>query len=212
MTTSLNRREFIATGGFAIAVTALPVQRPAARSAARGSGLAPNAFVEITPDGMVSVWVSKSDMGQGVRTALPMILAEELEADWSKVRVIQADAHPRYGNMGTGGSSSVSSLWEPLRKAGAQAREMLVAAAAQRWSVSPDECRARNGAVEHQASGRRFGYGDLVHRAALVPVPESPRLKEASEFRLIGTDVAGVDTRAKVTGRARYGMDVVVPG
>jgi len=212
MTTSLNRREFLATGGLALAVTALPVPRSAARSVAGASGLAPNAFVEITPDGVVSVWVSKSDMGQGVRTALPMILAEELEADWSKVRVIQADAHPRYGNMGTGGSSSVSSLWEPLRKAGAQARELLVAAAAQRWGVAPDECRARSGAVEHQASGRRFGYGDLVQRAALLPVPESPRLKEASEFRLIGTDVAGVDTRAKVTGRAQYGMDVVVPG
>ena len=120
MTPALSRREFLGTSGLALAVTALPARRlagmPVPVSAARA--LAPSAFVEITPDGVVSVWVTKSDMGQGVRTALPMILADELEADWSKVRVVQADAHPRYGEMGTGGSSSVGSLWEPLRKAG----------------------------------------------------------------------------------------------
>ncbi len=214
MTTSFSRREFLGTGGLALAVTALPLRRlaamPAGTSAARA--LAPSAFVEITPDGAVSVWVTKSDMGQGVRTALPMILADELEADWSKVQVIQADAHPRYGEMGTGGSSSVASLWDPLRKAGAQAREMLIAAAAERWGVAPSECRARNGVVEHPSTGGRFSYGDLVNRAALLPVPENPKLKDPSEFRLIGTDVPGVDTRDKVTGKAQYGIDVVVPG
>ncbi|MEO8637021.1 MAG: xanthine dehydrogenase family protein molybdopterin-binding subunit [Gemmatimonadales bacterium] len=214
MTTSFSRREFIGAGGLALAVTALPVRRLAAvpfgASAARA--LAPSAFVEITSDGVVSVWVTKSDMGQGVRTALPMILADELDADWSKVQVVQADAHPRYGEMGTGGSSSVASLWDPLRKAGAQAREMLIGAAAERWSVAPSECQARNGIVEHPATGRRFGFGDLVNRAALLPVPENPKLKEPSEFRLIGTDVPGVDTRDKVTGKAGYGIDVVVPG
>jgi isoquinoline 1-oxidoreductase beta subunit len=214
MNTSVSRREFIGAGGLALAVTALPGRRlvalPFGAGAARA--LAPSALVEITSDGMVSVWVTKSDMGQGVRTALPLILADELEADWSKVRVVQADAHPRYGEMGTGGSSSVASLWEPLRKAGAQAREMLIAAAAQRWGVAPSECRARSGAVEHPATGGRFSYGDLVNRAALLAVPENPRLKDPSEFRLIGTDVPGVDTRAKVTGKAQYGIDVVVPG
>ena len=214
MTTSFSRREFLGTGGLALAVTALPLRRlaaiPAGASAARA--LAPSAFVEITPDGVVSVWVTKSDMGQGVRTALPMILADELEADWSKVQVIQADAHPRYGEMGTGGSSSVASLWDPLRKAGAQAREMLIAAAAERWGVAPSECRARNGIVEHPATSRRFSFGDLVNRAALLPVPENPKLKDPSEFRLIGTDLPGVDTKDKVTGKAQYGIDVVVPG
>ena len=214
MSTSFSRREFIGAGGLALAVTALPVRRlgamPLGANPARA--LAPSAFVEITSDGVVSVWVTKSDMGQGVRTALPMILADELEADWSKVRVIQADAHPRYGEMGTGGSSSVASLWEPLRKAGAQARELLIAAAAERWGVAPSECRARSGVVEHPATGGRFSYGDLVNRAALLPVPEHPKLKDPSEFRLIGTDVPGVDTRDKVTGTARFGIDVVVPG
>ena len=214
MTPALSRREFLGTSGLALAVTALPARRlagmPVPVSAARA--LAPSAFVEITPDGVVSVWVTKSDMGQGVRTALPMILADELEADWSKVRVVQADAHPRYGEMGTGGSSSVGSLWEPLRKAGAQAREMLIAAAAGRWGVAAAECRARSGAVEHPATGRRFSFGDLVNRAALLPVPEQVTLKDPSEFRLIGTDPVGLDTRDKVTGQARYGLDVTVPG
>jgi isoquinoline 1-oxidoreductase beta subunit len=213
MSTSLSRREFIGAGGLALAVTVLPGRRLAALpfGASAASALAPSAFVEITPDGAVSVWVTKSDMGQGVRTALPLILADELEADWSKVQVIQADAHPRYGEMGTGGSSSVASLWEPLRKAGAQAREMLIAAAAQRWGVAPSECRARSGVVEHPATGGRFSYGDLVSRAALLPVPEDPPLKDPSEFRLIGTDMEGVDTRDKVTGKAQYGIDIVVP-
>ncbi len=214
MTTSLSRRDFIGAGSLALAVTALPGRRLPGMPAVPGSAraLAPNAYVELTPDGIVSVWVSKSDMGQGVRTALPMILADEMEADWSRVRVVQADAHPRYGEMGTGGSSSVSQLWTPLRTAGAQAREMLIAAAADRWGVAASECRARSSVVEHPATGRRFSYADLVQRAALQPVPEHPTLKPASEFRLIGTDVAGVDTRDKVIGKAEYGLDVTVPG
>jgi isoquinoline 1-oxidoreductase beta subunit len=210
-TPTLSRREFVATGTLAFAVSALPALAGGRRIRQTARSLAPTAFVEITPDGMVTVWVSKSDMGQGVRTSLPMILADELEADWSKVRVVQADAHPQYGNMQTGGSSSVSGLWEPLRKAGAQAREMLVAAGAARWVVPLSECRAEKGAVVHVATGRRFGYGDLVQRAALLPVPENPRLKTPSEYRLIGTDVAGVDTKDKITGRAQYGLDVRVP-
>lgn len=212
MATPVSRREFLGTSGLALAVTALPGRRLAGMPApAATRALAPSAFLEITPDGIVTVWVSKSDMGQGVRTALPQILAEELEADWSRVRIVQADAHPRYGDMGTGGSSSVSSLWGPLRTAGAQAREMLIAAGAARWGVPAAECRAREGAVEHPASGRRFGFGDLVQRAAMLEVPADPPLKDPSAFRLIGTDVPGLDTRDKVTGRAQYGLDVVVP-
>jgi isoquinoline 1-oxidoreductase beta subunit len=210
---TVTRREFVAAGSLVFAVTAVPplraVKGPRARLA---RSLAPSAFVEITPDETVTVWVSKSDMGQGVRTALPMILADELGADWSRVRVVQADAHPEFGEMGTGGSSSISQLWEPLRKAGAQAREMLIAAAAQRLDVAATELRAEHGAVLHDASGKRFSFGDLVQRAALLPVPEEPALKAASEFTLIGTDVRGVDIQEKITGRARYGLDVVVPG
>ena len=210
---SVNRREFVATGGLVLAVAAAPVLRPrvmAGRMPTRA--LAPGAFVEISPDETVTVWVSKSDMGQGVRTALPMILADELGADWSRVRVVQADADPRFGQMGTGGSTSVATLWEPLRTAGAQAREMLIAAAAERLGVAAGECRAERGAVIHSASGRRFSFGDLVQRAALLPVPPNPPLKPASQFTLIGTDVRGVDSRDKATGRAQYGIDVVVEG
>ncbi|HSB55917.1 MAG TPA: molybdopterin cofactor-binding domain-containing protein, partial [Gemmatimonadales bacterium] len=214
MSASLTRREFVGASGLALAVSVMPTRRlvrePPGKDAARA--LAPNAFVEVGTDGVVSIWVSKSDMGQGVRTALCMIVADELDADWSRVRVVQADAHPRYGEMGTGGSSSVASLWQPLRKAGAQAREMLVGAAADRWGVAASECQTRSGVVEHPASGGRFGYGDLVNRAALRPVPENPRLKDPSEFRLIGTDAPGVDTRDKAMGKAQYGIDVVVPG
>jgi isoquinoline 1-oxidoreductase beta subunit len=214
MTSTLSRREFVAGGGLVLAVTALPgrklVALPPGPNSARA--LQPNAFVEIATDGTTSIWITKSDMGQGIRTGLAMILADELEADWDRVKVVQADAHPRYGEMGTGGSSSIGSLWTPLRTAGAQAREMLVGAAAERWGVPVEECRARKGAVEHPASGRRFSYGDLVQRAALRPVPEQPRLKEPSEFRIIGTDAPGVDTRDKVMGKAQYGIDVVVPG
>jgi isoquinoline 1-oxidoreductase subunit beta len=209
---TVTRREFVAAGSLVFAVTAVPALTARGPRARLTRALAPSAFVEITPDESVTVWVAKSDMGQGVRTALPMILADELGADWSRVRVVQADAHPEFGEMGTGGSSSISQLWAPLRKAGAQAREMLIAAAAQRLGVAAAELRADHGAVVHDTSGKRFSFGDLVHRAALLPVPEEPALKPASEFTLIGTDVRGVDTLEKITGRARYGLDVVVPG
>ena len=210
---TLNRREFVANSSLVLAVAALPSLKPGARFPGRTArALTTGAFLEITPDETVTVWVSKSDMGQGVRTALPMVVADELEADWSRVKVVQADAHPRYGEMGTGGSSSVSQLWAPLRRAGAQAREMLVAAAAARLGVPTSECRAERGAVLHPPTGQRFSYGDLVQRAALLPVPENPRLKTTAEFRLIGTDMPGVDTRDKITGRAMYGLDVTVPG
>ncbi len=214
MATTLSRREFVATGGLALAVTALPstkrIRRPGDDAAARA--LAPNAFVEVGTDGQATIWITRSDMGQGIRTALAMIAAEELEADWGKVQIVQADAHPKYGSMATGGSSTVSDLWMPLRKAGAQAREMLIGAAAERWGVPASECRARASTVEHPASGRRFSYGDLVQRAAIRPVPEEPTLKTPAEFRIIGTDAPGIDTRDKVTGKAEYGLDVTVPG
>jgi isoquinoline 1-oxidoreductase beta subunit len=213
---AVSRRDFLkagaAAGSLVLAIELAPARRLMGQPAAAARALTPSAFLEVTPDGMVTVWVSKSDMGQGVRTALPMILADELDADWSRVRVEQADAHAKWGEMGTGGSSSVHDLWSPLRKAGAQAREMLVAAAAQRWGIAPGRCRTERGMVIHAESGERFSYGDLVNRAALLPVPESPRLKDASEFRYIGTTVKHLDTPSKVDGSARFGLDVKIPG
>ncbi len=216
MSTIISRRAFLASGaaaGSMVLAVDLPATSPRRpRGLPTDSPLAPNVFLEIDGEGVITIWVSKSEMGQGVRTALPMILADELEADWSKVRLRQADADPKYGDQGTGGSTSLSDMWKPLRKAGAQGREMLVGAAAEQWGVPAAECRAESGAVLHAASGRRLGYGALAAAAAARPVPESPALKPASEFRLIGKGKPNLDTPAKVTGRASYGLDVRLPG
>jgi isoquinoline 1-oxidoreductase beta subunit len=173
----------------------------------------PNAFVQVDSTGAVTLWASRSEMGQGVQTALALVLAEELAADWERVRVVQAFAHPQFGGVNTGGSDSVRRTWEPLRRAGAAAREMLVAAAALAWHVPPAECAAIAGAVLHHASGRRLDYGELAASAARLPVPTAPRLKDAASFRLLGREgIRRVDTPAKVDGSARFGLDVAVPG
>ena len=214
----LDRRDFLklgamAGGGLALGIY-LPTDRPWEELEAAGAALEPNAFLRIEPDGTVTIWCGKADMGQGVRTALPMIVADELDADWSTVRTVQADAHPdKYGGQMTVGSRSVrGGAWTALRKAGASAREMLVAAAAAGWGVSAAECRTRNGRVIHDASGRSAGYGELAEAAAAQPVPAEPRLKDPSEFTLIGTRVPQVDTHLKVTGQAIFGLDARVPG
>src|SRR5262249_4676047 len=150
--------------------------------------------------------------GQGVHTSLAMLVAEELDADWSKVRVVQAPVHQeRYGFMGTGGSSSVIESWDPLRKAGATARAMLVAAAGKLSHVDPGECRATRGYVVH-AGGRRQRFGDLSTLAATLPVPADVRLKDPSDFKLLGKPIHRVDTPAKVTGQGTFGIDVRLPG
>lgn len=176
--------------------------------------LQPNVFVRVDSDGAVSIWVGKADMGQGVRTSLPMIVADELDADWSRVSVIQAEADPhKYGRQITVGSGSVrNGAWIPLRKAGASAREMLVGAAAERWGVSPSTCRTESGRIHHDASGRSLGYGDVADAAEALDVPDDPRLKRPSEFCLIDTRVPQVDLREKVSGRTKYGIDARVPG
>ena len=195
-----------AYGGYSIADQML------AEGASDVAGL--NAFVQIDTDGTVSVWVAKVDMGQGVRTTLPMIVADELDADWETIRVVQADAHPdRYGRQMTVGSSSVRrGAWTALRRAGASAREMLVAAAAMRWDVDVTECATDGGFVVHMSSGRRLGYGDVAADAAVLPVPREPMLKDPSQFRYIGKPMKQLDTPAKVRGEAVFGTDVRVPG
>src|SRR5690348_8062076 len=144
---TLNRRDFLTTGAtLVIGFYLPPLERhlPPATPAPAPGPFKPNAWIEIHPDGAVTIWTGRSEMGQGVRTALPMIVAEELEADWTRVRVAQADANPAYGDQFTVGSRSVRTGFEPLRKAGAAAREMLIAAAALTWNVPRDACRARN--------------------------------------------------------------------
>lgn len=169
------------------------------------------AWVRIDADGAVTLFCPVPEIGQGARTALPMILAEELCADWSRVTVEQAPTDEAYGNMAVGGSDSVHDYWEPLRTAGAAVRERLVAAAAARWGVESSACRADAGFVVHAASGRRLGYGELAADAAAREAPESPPLTDPAQFRIVGTRVPRVDVPAIVAGRAVYGIDVRVP-
>lgn len=219
-TLDFTRRNFLRAGaavgaGLVIAIRTTAAQRlPAslARGPATAASLSPSAYLQVGPDGAVSVWVSKSEMGQGVRTALPMIVADELDADWSTIRVIQADVDAKFGDMATGGSDSVHSLWTPLRKAGAQARAMLVSAAAQTWGVPESSCRTENGAVVHDASGRKAAYATLAVLAATLPIPAEPALKNPKEFRIIGHSTPSLDIPSKVDGTAKYGIDLVVPG
>lgn len=212
---AVNRRDFLkvsaATGAGLVIGFYLPSKSEAALF--DPEHFQPNAWLAIDAQGQVTIWLAKSEMGQGVHTALPMIVAEELEADWSKVRVQQALAHPdRYGSQGTGGSTSVRTSWERLRKAGAAAREMLVAAAAATWGAERSECRAANGHVVHQPTGRKLSYGNLAEKAATLPVPEDPPLKDAKDFRILGKRTRRLDAPAKTRGAAQYGIDVKVPG
>ncbi|MGH8738702.1 MAG: molybdopterin cofactor-binding domain-containing protein, partial [Burkholderiales bacterium] len=166
--------------------------------------------------GRVTVVCGLSEMGQGVLTAIPMLLAEELDADWDHVSVEQAPvdkafANPMFGVQATGGSASVRGFWEPMRKAGAAAREMLVSAAAAAWKAKPADCRTAKGMVIHR-SGRRISYGRLVARAAQQPVPAEPKLKDPKNFTLLGHDLKRLDTPPKVNGSAKFGLDVRLPG
>jgi len=217
------RRRFLkisaaAGGGLLIGFHLGPAARLAYAEPGDEADFAPNAFLRIAPDDTITVIVHKSEMGQGVYTSLPMLVAEELEADWSKIRVEFAPAHADYYHtqwgpyQGTGGSTSVNSTWLQLRRAGATAREVLVSAAAQRWKVSPDECEAAKGFVVHEASGRRLSFGAVADGAARLPVPEEALLKDPDEFTIIGRPVKRLDGPAKVNGQAVFGIDVTLPG
>lgn len=182
------------------------------RTPPRAQVFAPSIFLAIDTDDTVTVWLTKAELGQGAKTALPMIIGDELEVDWRTMRVEHAIANDNYGNMLTAVSASVSGLYEPLRQAGATAREMLIAAAAQTWGVEPGSCVARSGDVIHSATGRRVRFGAVAARAATLAVPEAPALKPQDEHRLIGTDVDRIDIPDKVTGAAEFGIDVRLAG
>ena len=219
-TTRLSRRVFLK--GAVVAGAGLTIGFDLAggrRALAQTEPFVPNAWIRITPDDIVTVIVGKSDMGQGVLTSMPMLIAEELEADWSKIRTEQAPAAPQvYGNPAiggmqlTGGSTSVRSSWLTLRQAGAAAKEMLVEAAARQWGVDPAACTAENGAVLHPPTGRRLTYGQLTDTAARVPVPPNPKLKDPKNFKLIGKRVKRLENPPKVDGSAIYGIDVKMAG
>lgn len=179
-----------------------------------GEPVAMSAWIKIAPDEAVSITVSRSEMGQGVRTSLAMIVAEELDVDWDRVEILQAPAGQVYGNQLTVGSTSTRMMWDTLRQAGATARVMLVSAAAETWGVAADTCQTEPGVVIHTASGRRLTYGELAARAARLPVPPANQvtLKPADAYRVIGQATDRVDNGAVVTGQAIYGMDVRLPG
>jgi len=223
MASDLSRRAFLrvgaAAGGGLLLSLSLPrpvrgviVTRPAA------DGFAPNAFIRIDREGRVTLIMHKVEMGQGTYTSMPMLLAEELEVDLDQVRLEHAPAddrlyaEPLFGVQETGGSTSVRGNWEPLRRAGATARALLVAAAARTWKIDAGSCRAEHGQVIHGATGRRLGYGALVDMAATLPVPGRVALKDPRDFKLIGTPAKRLDTPAKVDGSARFGIDVKIPG
>jgi isoquinoline 1-oxidoreductase beta subunit len=171
----------------------------------------PNAWISVAADGSVILTIGKSEMGQGVRTSLAMLLAEELEADWTRIELVQAKPSPG-SDLGTGGSDSIRSSWKPLRQAGAAAREMLITAAAASWKVDRASCTASNGAIVHTPSGRSLSYGDLVADAAKLPIPENPPLKNENNFKIVGQRTPRIDGQDIVTGKACYGIDIRVPG
>jgi CO/xanthine dehydrogenase Mo-binding subunit len=210
-----SRRDFIIAGMSAGGALVLDIALPERVAAAElGQPFAPNAWLSIARDDAVTLTLAKSEMGQGVWTALPLLIAEELEVDWARVQVRQADARPRNSYQDTGGSTSVADSWELLRRAGGAARVMLINAAATMWQVPASECVARNGRIVHKPSAREAPYGSLCERASALPVPDpaTVALKQPGEFRLIGSRVAQLDAPAKITGQARYGVDVRVPG
>jgi isoquinoline 1-oxidoreductase subunit beta len=213
MTSRITRREFVHTSVGLVISFYLPWRADAAPSLAPPP-FAPNAWLRIGTDGVVTLTLDRSEMGQGSQTGLAMILAEELEADWSTIRLGPIPENPAAWSrtMRTGGSNAIRGSWEPLRKAGATAREMLVTAAAQTWKVDRATCRAENGNVIHGPSGRRMSYGALAAPAARLPVPKDAPLKDPKDFRLLGTRVTRLDTPGKVDGTAEFGIDVKVPG
>ncbi|GIW53087.1 MAG: isoquinoline 1-oxidoreductase subunit beta [Gemmatimonadales bacterium] len=217
-TLRVNRREFLkvsalAGGGMLIATYWDPWNRLlAAESAAEFS---PNAFIKITSDGAVTIIAQNPEIGQGVKTMLPMIVAEELDADWRAVRIEQGDLDTeKFANQYAGGSTATPNHWEPMRRAGAVGRAMLIAAAAKTWNVPESECRTEAGTVIHRPSGRRLSYGELASRAATLPVPDpaSVPLKDPKDFKIVGKPLPGVDVRAIVTGAPLFGIDVSLPG
>lgn len=217
------RRDFLKTaaaagGGLWIAAYVPELAaRSTAKTPAEATVFAPNAFVRIAPDETVTVIANHSEMGQGIYTSLPMLLNEELEADWSKIKVESAPVDAAYNHtvfniQMTGGSTTTPSEWERFRKMGAMARLMLVEAAAQKWGVSSSECRVEKGVVIHASSGRKATYGSLVAAASQLNPPANIPLKDPKQFTLIGKPVHRLDTPSKIDGTGQFGLDVRLPG
>jgi isoquinoline 1-oxidoreductase beta subunit len=219
-TLRVDRRSFIrvtaiAGGGIMLGTYLDSLGAAEAFAQAPTADFTPNAYIRITPDGIVTIVAKNPEIGQGIKTMLPMLIAEELDVDWKNVRVQQGDLDTqRYPNQFAGGSTGTPMNWLPMRRVGAAARMMLVTAAAQTWGVSENECTTASGVVVHRSSGRKLAYGELLTTAATVAVPDLEKvpLKDPKDFKIIGTRVPGVDNHAIVTGTPLYGIDVKVPG
>jgi isoquinoline 1-oxidoreductase beta subunit len=217
----LTRRTFLKTtavagGGLAVGLY-LPGFSAAPASAASGGAFEPNVWVRIGSDDTVRIMLTQLEMGQGVMTSMPMLVAEELDVDWNKITTEWAPADPVYGNPNfggaqlTAGSNSVRGMWKLLREAGATARVMLVTAAAQTWGVADDTCATEKGEVVHKPTGRRLRYGALAEKAAALPKPKQVALKDPQQFRLLGQSLQRLDIPEKVNGKAEFGIDVKRP-
>jgi isoquinoline 1-oxidoreductase beta subunit len=199
-------------------LSAHAVNEPVKPQNTRGDQFTPDAFIRIDRSGQTTLIMPQVEMGQGVYTAIPMLIAEELDADFSKIGVEHAPpsdklyANPMFGIQATGNSNSIRAFWKPLREAGAAARLMLVQAAAQQWQVDPGTCSTADGIVHHGPTGRALAYGDLVDAAAALPVPRNPKLKDPKDFTLIGKPVKRLDTPDKTDGKVVYGIDAMLPG
>ena len=218
MQTPMTRRAFLANGSLAIAATLIS-QRinlfNASPALAASSPFTPHAFLEITNEGTITVWVGQTNLGQGTHTGIPMIIADELDAAWEKVQVKMALAaepfkSPVWHMQATGGSSSIRHRWDLLRKVGAAARQMLVEAAAEKWKIPEDQCVTKDSRVIHP-DGRSLTYGKLVETAAKRPVPTDPVLKKPEDYRIIGTRRKRLDIPDKVMGKTVYGIDFSIP-
>jgi isoquinoline 1-oxidoreductase beta subunit len=220
-TLELPRRQFLKLSGIAgggLVLAFMLGGRPKAQAAHHKSSeqaFSPNAFVQIKPDGTIVIAAKNPEVGQGVKTFLPMIVAEELEVPWESVTVIQSEIDKeRFGAQSAGGSQSTPRNWTPLRQAGAVARTMLIAAAAQEWGVSPSECKADQGYVVGKSKKQKLSYAKLASKAAVLEIPDATKvkLKERSEYKLLGKFIPGVDNHKLVTGQPLFGIDQQLPG